>query len=85
MTNEQSYLAECLWPSVTRPQVSSVARRAQAASDGSVRYLGSILMPEDEVVFFQFAATSADEVARVCREIRLPFDRILASEHVSAR
>jgi len=50
------------------------------ADDGeSVRYLGSMLMPEDEVVlcFFEGSATM---VRRAAQRAEVPFERILESD-----
>ncbi len=80
-----TYLAECFWPGVTRDAVEAanarVRKRAAALrrAGSSVRFLGSLLIPTDEVVFFQFAAGSSEEVLRASREAELPFDRVAAS------
>src|SRR4051794_9805124 len=53
----RSYLAECFWPGVTKAQLEELDSRDELAPptghDGTaqVRYRGSMLMPEDEVVF----------------------------------
>jgi hypothetical protein len=82
---DATYLVECFWPGVTREGVEAAAARARARAavlrrgGSSLRFLGSLLIPADEVVFFQFAASSSDEVVRVSREAALPFDRVAAS------
>ena len=78
----RSFVAECFWPGVTESEVQALDARASAAvaelADGGtpVRYLGSILMREDEVVLCQFDG-AADAVRRVCELARIPFERIL--------
>jgi hypothetical protein len=57
-----------------RERVSALRREGS-----SLRFLGSLLILSDEVVFFQFAAASTEEVVRASREAGLPFDRIAAS------
>lgn len=79
------FLVECFWPGVTREQVEAANVRARARATeqlrtgSSLRFLGSLLVPGDEVVLFQFSAASSDEVVRTSREAELPFDRISES------
>ena len=82
---EATYLVECFWPGVTQEAVEAANGRARerAAALGregsSLRFLGSLFVPADEVVFFQFTATSSEEVARASLEAQLPFDRVALS------
>ena len=64
------FLVECFWPGVTRELVEAANLRAQAAAvhSASLRFLGSLLVPDDEVVLFHFAAASSEEVVRTSRE-----------------
>lgn len=84
------YVAECFWPGVTKDDVLRLDRRAlksasaRRAMGTRVRYLGSLLLPTDEVVFCFFAGPSADAVDRAARRARIPFDRILRSIRVRA-
>ena len=48
------------------------------AAERPVRYLGSILLREDEVVLCQFEGT-AEAVRDVAERARIPFERILAA------
>ena len=75
------FLVECFWPGVTRELVEAANARAREAAlhSTSLRFLGSLLVPDDEVVLFQFSATSSEDVARTSREAALPFDRIAES------
>jgi hypothetical protein len=55
------------------------ARLAAAEVDGegkAVRYLRSILVPEDETCFYLYEAGSADAVREAARRAGLPFERI---------
>ena len=79
------FIAECFWVGVKQDDLSELDRRVEncvvaMTQDGeSVRYLGSMLMPEDEVVlcFFEgFAAT----VRRAAERAEIPFERILESD-----
>jgi hypothetical protein len=77
------FLVECFWPGVTRQQVEAANARAREAvrerAGPSLRFVGSLLVPGDEVVLFQFTATSSEEVVRTSREAKLPFDRVAES------
>ena len=80
-----TFLVECFWPDVTQEAVESANRRAheRAAAlrreGSSVRFLGSLFVPGDETVFFQYAAGTNEEVARASRAAQLPFNRITSS------
>jgi hypothetical protein len=76
------YLAECFWPGVREADLSALDERAVASAaaisgDGrSVRYLGSLLMREDEVVLCRFEGSEA-AVRRAAERAAIPFERIL--------
>ena len=77
------YLAECLWPGVTEAQLADLDRRVRTSTQdterASVHYLGTVLMPNDEVVFFVFSGPSANAVRVVAANAAIPFERIVAS------
>jgi hypothetical protein len=83
------YLAECLWPGVTEEDLAKLDLRARAetqaaaAGDTGVSYLGSILMPSDEVVFFVFSGPSTEAVEVVAAATGIPFERIVTSVRTS--
>jgi hypothetical protein len=76
------FVAECLWPDVSEGDLRALDERATAESErltargGAVRYLGSLLMREDEVVLCLFRGHQED-VLRVARAARIPYDRLL--------
>lgn len=78
----QSFIAECFWPGVTDAHVAALETRARASTGTlqqageRVRYLGSILMREDEVVLCQFEG-ARDAVRRAAELAEVPFERIL--------
>jgi hypothetical protein len=73
------FVAECYWPDVSDGAVRAVDARIAACAAGlDVRYLGSILLPEDEVVLCHFEGT-ADAVREVVTRAEVPFERILES------
>jgi hypothetical protein len=73
-------IAECLLPGLTRPAAEDLARRIVAELTGrprpGVRFLGSLLMPGDEVLLCLFAGPEA-EVRAVSERAGLPFERVI--------
>ena len=80
------YLAECFWPGVEEAELHALDERARVSAAGvsaegrPVRYLGSLLMREDEVVLCRFAGARA-AVREVAERAQIPFDRILETAH----
>jgi len=78
-------MVECYWPDVTDEKAEAVAARARSSADaltreGSpVRYMGSILMPADDVVFYLFEGSSADAVREASERAEIPFERVVLS------
>jgi hypothetical protein len=76
------YLAECFWPGVKRSDLAALDQRAEASaaeltSHGHrVRYLGSLLMLDDEVVFCGFEGSELS-VHRAVELAAIPYERIL--------
>jgi hypothetical protein len=76
------FVAECLWPDVHEADLRALDERAVQACErltahgGSVRYLGSLLMRDDEVVLCLFRG-DPDDVRRAAEAARIPCDRIL--------
>lgn len=73
-----SFVAECYWPDVREEEVRTLDERIAASLDDDVRYLGSVLLREDEVVLCQFEGT-ADAIRRVAKRARVPYERLLAT------
>ena len=73
-----SFVAECYWPGVHEEDVRALDQRIVAALSDDVRYLGSVLIREDEVVLCHFEGT-ADAIHRVAEQARVPFERLLAT------
>jgi len=80
--NATQYVAECFWPGVQQTDLSALDERAMASAaevtlqGESVRYLGSLLMPQDEVVLCRFEGTEP-MVRLVAERAAIPFERIL--------
>ena len=73
-----SFVAECYWPDVREEDVRALDQRIAASLDDGVRYLGSVLIREDEVVLCHFEG-SADAIRRVAERARVPYERLLAA------
>ena len=73
-----SFVAECYWPDVHEEEVRTLDRRIAASITDDVRYLGSVLIREDEVVLCHFEGT-ADAVRRVAERAHVPYERLLAT------
>jgi hypothetical protein len=78
----ESFVAECYWPDVHEEDVRALEQRIAASLAGDVRYLGSVLIREDEVVLCQFEGT-ADAIRRVAERARVPYERLLAATVIS--
>ena len=66
-------------PLVERAHFLLVQRIVAALAD-DVRYLGSVLIREDEVVLCHFEGT-ADAIRGVAKRARVPYERLLAATH----
>jgi hypothetical protein len=78
-----SFVAECFWPDVREQDVRELDRRIVASAGALgpaavVRYLGSILIREDEVVLCQFEGP-LEAVREVVERAAVPLDRLLAT------
>lgn len=80
----RGYMVECYWPGVNAGKLAAAVERAEQAADElrsqghSLHFLGSILVPADEVVFCLFDGAEAD-VRAVSEKAGVPFERILES------
>jgi hypothetical protein len=74
------HVAECLLPGLTQAAAEVLAERVRAELAGpagtGIRFLGSLLMPEDEVLLCLFCGP-LDEVRAVIERAALPADRVV--------
>ena len=86
-----TYMVECYWPDVSEAKVEEIAARARRSAEAvsqagtPVSFAGSILVPGDEVVFFQFDGTSAEAVRAASEQAGIPFERIVESEQMATQ
>lgn len=77
-------MAECFWPDVRQELVEQAVRRiersaAELTHDGTrVELTETILLPENEVVFYLFNG-SAEARRDACERAKLPFERAVES------
>jgi hypothetical protein len=71
------FIVERYWPGVTEAGVRVAAAALRAAAGADIRYLGSIVMPGDEVVLFRFDAVSVQRVAACGEQAGLRCDRVV--------
>ncbi len=73
-----NFVAECYWPDVREEDVRKLDQRIASSLADDVRYLGSMLIRDDEVVLCHFEGT-ADAIRRVAELARVPYERLLAA------
>jgi hypothetical protein len=71
------FIVERYWPGVTEVDVRVAAAALRAAAGTDIRYLGSIVMPGDEVVLFRFDAVSVHRVTACGEQAGLRCDRVV--------
>jgi hypothetical protein len=77
------FAAKCYWPGVTEADLETIERRAASAGSGTtrdpVRYLGSLLFTDDELVLCFFEGPSRPEVKRASDRAGIPSERLMGS------
>jgi Protein of unknown function (DUF4242) len=71
------FIVERYWPGVTEADVRAAAAALTGAGQADVRYLGSILLPGDEVVLFRFSAVSASAISKIGEQAGVRCDRVV--------
>jgi hypothetical protein len=84
----RSYLVELYQPAgaLTGPAGAERAREAaeQLTREGTpVRYLRSLLLPEDEICFHLFEGISAEAIGQASRRALLDYERIIEVLHLT--
>ena len=77
------YLLEIYTPN--RVEALDRARSLARSRAGGVRYLRTILVPEDETCFHLLEATSAEAIRAAAREASVPVERIAEAVEISRR
>jgi hypothetical protein len=85
-----TFMAECFWPGVTAEKVTDVGERIRGAACAigprarSGRYIGSILVPADEIAFCLFEAPSKATALQLDKQAGIPSERVLQIVHLPA-
>jgi hypothetical protein len=81
------YIAECFWAGVREQDLRDLEERIDAAvaatlggHEPPVRYLGWLLVLDDEVVLILFEGPPGS-VQRVARDAAIPYERLLNASH----
>jgi hypothetical protein len=77
-----TFMAECFWPGVTAQKVADAGERIRRAALAGPhgrpgRYVGSILVPSDEIALCLFEAASEAAASELNRQAAVPSERIL--------
>lgn len=84
------YVAECFWPGVTHDELAALDVRIRESVDLTesgtepVRYLGAMLVPSDEVVFYFFEG-GLESVRAAATRAGVPFERLLETVRVGGQ
>jgi Protein of unknown function (DUF4242) len=79
------YVAKCYWPDVTEREVQRVgvdaAREAATVlqAGDTVRYIGAIVFPQDDLVLCIFEGPSRRIVMRTTERAGIPCERLMES------
>jgi Nickel responsive protein SCO4226-like len=88
MNASVGFVVECLWPSVSAADLEALDRSIEAATAEllrerrPIRYLGLLLVRDDEIVLCQFEG-SAEDVRDAAERAGVPFERILETSRSS--
>jgi hypothetical protein len=83
-----AYFVECYWPGVDEQLLMRAAERLARTQSGcptGVSWLGSILIPEDEIVFHLANGLSAYAVRASAQRASVPTERIVKCVHVVSK
>jgi hypothetical protein len=85
-----TFMAECFWPGVTVEKVTDVGERIRHAARAigpaarAGRYIGSILVPGDEIALCLFEAPSKATASQLEQQAGIPSERVLQVVHLPA-
>jgi hypothetical protein len=85
VTEAKTYAVECYSTDVDRTSVERLGVRAREATaslrdrGNAVAYLGALLVPGDEVVFYLFESPSMTAVREASSQAGIAFERVLES------
>ena len=86
---EATYLVECFWPGLTPESVEAADSRVRdcvrqlRAGGARLRYVGSVAVPEDDVVFFEFEGATHEQVSDAATAAGIAFERVVESRRLA--
>lgn len=81
----ERYLPGCRRSDLLRGLFRLEQSQESVGEDGSVRYLGSTIVLQDEACFCRFEGPSKAAVAEANRSVGLPFDRIVPAVTINPK
>jgi hypothetical protein len=78
----EGFLIERYWPGVTVDEVAGLSDRLVGLGSVDATFVGSLLVPADELVLFEFLAFDAQAALEVSRSAGLRCDRIVSVRRV---
>jgi hypothetical protein len=75
------YLVERYWPGVSGDDVREACLRVTATDGPTTTFLGVVVVPGDETVFFHFTAVSGAAVSAACSSAGVRCDRLVAVDY----
>jgi hypothetical protein len=76
----EGYLAERYWAGASGAEVRDACQRVAATDSPATTFLGAVVVPGDETVFFHFTAVSGAAVSAACASVGVRCDRLVAAE-----
>jgi hypothetical protein len=76
----RGFLVERYWPGVTSADVRVMDEQLARLSGADATFVASTLVPDDEVVFFEFRAVDDAAVLTLAGRAGLPCDRLVSAE-----
>lgn len=78
------YLVECYAPAGYKPEIESRLRgacsvTAELSGEGDIEYVGAVLMPVDDLIFYVIRARDLESVQRITNRSHLVGERIVES------
>lgn len=78
------YLVECYAPAGYRSEIESVLRSACSVTAGlsgepEIEYVGAVLMPGDDLIFYAVRAQDLDSVQQIANRAHVVAERIVES------
>jgi hypothetical protein len=71
---------ERYWAGVSGAEVREACQRFTDTDSSATTFLGAVVVPDDETVFFEFTAVSRAAVSAACASAGVRCDRLVAAD-----